>query len=396
MNLRSNSDQKELEKQSEENENVTTENGTIGEPVIIRKRKATSDNTLPSDDSPAAAEKDKELPAFESGGENGKYWTFTLDTGSHVHCGSKQEADEYERDFEAIITNKRSFKKKKDFLKYQSLVKKQDKENGLQAATPQKRKAEEEALTPEQVASIEKVKKRIDETKPKNAIFIKWKTTARSNCLLLVIRWRNANGKEEWTVKPQLIVDTLIEYLKDFEVGQPIINAALKLLKVAKRRDTFKGPNDTAGRTTKARKEGGKPTFWPDEVMWTRMEIPYQEFTSTADEKIWIEHHCEQMGKTLKTVLTDITFIKCFENAGHPNLIKTIMKPSNGLGFTDYVRDCIVKIQQVQNLNQDVILDDVRTLLNYLHDSDIGKPKYTSDLPNDDDTDESDSKPAAV
>jgi hypothetical protein len=188
------------------NQSKTQDNSTAN------KKGKTSAATSPSA-SPKVASKPA-LPVSKH-----KYWIFTIDNGNHQYFATKEAADKWLIDFECIVTERKSFTTKKSWEAHKRMLEKQ--KNGSAKTPPTGSNPDNQKMSPEEIASVEKVKRRLDLMQPKNRLEVYWKTSSYTTLVVVIFRFLTTLGKDFWTLKPNHLETCMKNYVVDFPVGTP-------------------------------------------------------------------------------------------------------------------------------------------------------------------------------
>jgi len=304
-----------------------------------------------------------------------KYFLFVLENGNHKYFDDANEADEFYADMGMIVTDKKSFATKKAFEESKKALKKH------KVGSPVAKKGgvgspiAGATLSPSEQASVEKIKLRMEQNKPTNRLELHWKTTPRSSAVVVVLRTKDISGKDMWCAKPKHLIETMPVYAQDFPDRNDVVQAALLNLKEVKMRDPSGGPEVAMANVLD--RNGKKITYY-DHVAFTSFPIPYKDLESTMGETAYIEDVCTQLGEALKKMQISPTYQMCLEAAVPTKFWNAMTKPSNGQSFVEFLKDCKIKVHQMQNINTHVVLEDAKTLTGVLWDHMLDDRKYSA------------------
>ena len=148
---------------------------------------------------------------------NHKYFVFKSDTNAGFHAfETVEDAVDFLADYEPIVTDRRSFKIKKEYQAYVKAMQNQvDKKKAV--TSPQPRTSIKPIdISPEQASAVANVVRKIEQFRPKNEVVVKWKTTGKSKACLLLVRFKDKLGKDAFTCKAKYMQELLPNFVPDF------------------------------------------------------------------------------------------------------------------------------------------------------------------------------------
>jgi hypothetical protein len=352
------------------NQSKTQDNSTAN------KKGKTSAATSPSA-SPKVASKPA-LPVSKH-----KYWIFTIDNGNHQYFATKEAADKWLIDFECIVTERKSFTTKKSWEAHKRMLEKQ--KNGSAKTPPTGSNPDNQKMSPEEIASVEKVKRRLDLMQPKNRLEVYWKTSSYTTLVVVIFRFLTTLGKDFWTLKPDHLETCMKNYVVDFPVDTPQVQYALLHLATARKRDNNAGPNDVSHTSKKL---NGVEKRYDDKVLYTTFLLP-DNIESRDEETAFIENMCRKIGENLKAIQATPTYQSSLQHLVSEKFWTMMTAPNSGPSFLQYIRDIQIKVQQLSNMNTHVVLDDVKDLTSQMLLHRTPTEKFQNETPNDNDDDNS-------
>ena len=296
---------------------------------------------------------------FQTGSDNNKYYAFE----------SKSDADDFLADFGAVVTKKDTFHLKAEFLAHKKQLDKIALKNTptTPKLTPTKKK---EQLSPEDAASVEKAVRRIIDLRPKNKIVLHWKTTKTSHACLVLVRFKDKQGKEAWNCKAKTILDIMPQYLHQFVdkhalFQDDMVKYAFNNFTTSVMRDLDKAPNEAAGRTVS---RNGTKSFFEDYILHTHIMLPVPELSDEKEEQASIVNFCNRLGEALKYVLPGAQFQSILQGCVSPSFWNILTNPKNGPSMVDYLDDCTINVERLGNLNTHIVLPAANELITFLLD----------------------------
>ena len=198
---------------------------------------------------------------------------------------------------------------------------------------------------------------------------------------MIIIRFLNVNGQDQWFVKPEKIDIALKHYVSEFPNDNNTVQEALAAISHARMRDLegdakaimtvkWKSKNNNTGAETIEK-------HFDQYVAYTLFEIPVTTITSEDEEASFIEDITRAFGATLKEIMASHTFLPCLQAAtGSDSMWNAMTNPRKGLGFQQYIEECKVMVEHCQNLNTHIVLQDSNFILNKLYEANIDSAKY--------------------
>ena len=348
-----------------------------------KKKKTTAKTKKPI----TPVKKEKKSPAARATKDTGKkaktkYFVFKMQCGKEESIESFAEAMDFMEDNQGIIAKKFEFTTKAAYENHKA--------NAAKASaltTPMKVEAPHDKNvtkpSPIEQEKINKIREMMENSRPCNRIELFWKTTKRSKLAVIIIRFLNMNGQDQWFVKPDQIDNALKHYVSEFPNDNNTVQEALAAISHARMRD----PEGDA-KSVMTVKWKAKNTSTGDEsiekhfdqyVAYTLFEIPVDTITTQEEEASFIEDITRAFGATLKEIMASHTFIPCLQTAtSSDSMWHAMTNPRKGLGFQQYIEECKIKVQPCQNLNTHIVLQDSNFILNKLYEANIDSSKYPS------------------
>ena len=334
-----------------------------------------------------------------------KYFIFTMQGGGDEFFDNAGAAIRFRSDNEDIIAKTYEFTARQAYIQQKALCAKR-------IVTPTKKKehttattakTEKPTLSPEEKAAVDRIAKRIDAKRPCNRIAIYYRTTGRSMKCVILVRFLNTYGQDQWFVKPDLLTIAITSYVAEFKQENGIMQEALENFDYSARRDP-NGDKDEAAVTEWKSSDGKKVIHYDLHVAHTSFTIPYEDISSSDEEKIYIEDIMKTFGETLRQVLLNYVFMNTFKAAVGPDIgiwRSIVGNPTDGkkkndsqpMNFERYIRDCKIKVEHCPNVNTHVVYREAQNLGNFLYENRLDREKYepppqTSSDDDDDDDDE--------
>ncbi len=318
-----------------------------------------------------------------------KYRIYIMDNSKYQAYDDIKQADEFYDDMQSIIVDKRSFSSKKKFNDYKKFIekKKSTGDGKVDATTPVASVNPNMTMSPQEMASVERCKKRRELMRPSNRIELVYKTTKRSKICVVVFRFRDVMGKDFWLCKPANLKDTLKAYVQDFPRDDSDIQHAMENIYLVKMRDPNGGPE--AG-VSKSIKRNDKTVTYEEYVGVTHIPIPVDKIESYEEEEAHIQDACRRIGENFKTILASDTFQAILQCAVSEKFWKQLTDPKSGPNFVQYMNESKVVVQQSLNLNSHVVLADVKAIMLSLVEESAPQNKYP-EMVDDNDNDEEES-----
>jgi hypothetical protein len=219
-------------------------------------------------------------------------------------------------------------------------------------------------------------------SRPCNRIELFWKTTKRSKLAVVVIRFLNTYGQDQWFVKPDQIDIALKHYVTEFPNKNETVQEALTEITHAKMRDPegdAKSVMLIKWRSKAANNADRIEKHYDQHVAYTLFTIPVESITSQEEEASFIQDIAQALGMALKKIMASHTFLPCLQSVTNSQPMWNAMTdPRKGLSFQQYIEDCKIKVKPCQNLNTHIVLQDCNYILNKLYQANIASAKYQS------------------
>jgi hypothetical protein len=328
-----------------------------------------------------------------------KYFHFTLDSGNNVFFENKKEADDFLADFQDIVKDKKSFKTKKDFMKYKKAVQqgaKAEAKAGLSSPKANiKANDDDRKVSPSELSGIQRVSLEVKSLIPGNRVICHIKVLRGSRLVVIIWRFTDVSGKIFWTLKPIYLVQTLRPYLSDdeFKVSDPLIQEALSSFMAKKMRDQDGGPDAVKGRSVD---RNGRQVFYEDTLPVNSFLLPDDVMELSMDLR-WefVEDKVGKMANALLHVLASTPYLLTLKNIVSDNFYLMMTAPKNGPTFQAFMRDCSVVLKRMDNsnnFNTHVVLDESKALTDLMYQHSImnvaeDPSENNSETDDDDDSD---------
>ena len=214
-----------------------------------------------------------------------KYFIFVMEMGGHECFENAAEAHRFEADNEDIIAKKFEFTTKQSFKQQKSVCAKlmtTPKKAAKKSATPTK--SETPTLSPEERGALDRIAKRLDLQKPCNRIHVYWRTTGRSIKCVLIVRFLNAQGQDQWFIKPKEFAIAIAAYVGEFKVETPLMQEALENFTYGRRRDPT-GDKDKVEATDWTSADGKYSRTYDLFTAYTTFTIPHETLSSVEEKR---------------------------------------------------------------------------------------------------------------
>jgi hypothetical protein len=321
---------------------------------------------------------------------NHKYFIFTLENGTFECFDNREDADEYFEEFGVVVSERKSFATKRAYNDYKKML---DKQKAAAFQTPKSKVVKlDEKMSPAEIASVEKVKRRLDNSKPKNRCDVYWKTSKRSKCVIILVRFKDTLGKDFWTLKPMHLCTCMRSYLPDFPVDNPEIQYALTNLDTLRMRDPNGGPNSVVCNVSK---KGGNERKFDEHVVFSHFILP-DNIESECEETAYIQDTCAKIGEALKSIQSAPAYQSVLQHFVSPRFWPMMTSPNSGPSFFEYVKDVKVNVIPLENMNTHAVLDDTKRLAELLLAHSTTSKKYPGDVMTITDRDDKDDSDGAV
>lgn len=310
------------------------------------------------------------------------YYVYTLSNGRHEYIDNFQEAMEFENDYEPVIENKTVLKNKPSFEAHKASTTK--KEKAQQTSTPTKtnkphKKDADHQLSHEEKTKIDKINSMIQQNVPSNRIEIEWRTNSRAQECIVIIRFLNMYGQDQYSLKPNQWTVAIISYISLFKQESPVIQQAIENLSYGRKRDIKGDPHKVAAVAWNSPDKKIRRTY-EQHVAHTHFQIPHATMQTQLEETIYLHDMCEEFGKTLQRIMQCPTFSPCLQTSvGSENLWKAMIgegEKKGGLNVFEYIADCKIKVSPCSNLNSHLVLEDAQDLTTLLFNSRLPTKKY--------------------
>ena len=268
------------------------------------------------------------------------------------------------------------FETKQQYNTYQKTAKKQKiVKTPSPAKTPDlQTPVGDKKLSPQEKASIERIKAKVQQNLPTERFELYYKTTTHSKIAIIIIRPKNYKGEEMWNVKAEHLVGTMPYYVDEFPHENPLIQFALKNLMKAVMRDlsapSTKGKENTSKTTNKEKKQ------FKQYVAYTHINLPTEDLESKDDEMNFLTNFCNDLGLALKQIQVQPAYLAVLENSVKPKFWEYMEKPKSGMSFIEFVEAAKVKVEEAGLFVDHVIQDDSRNMTNLLWSNRLNKRKY--------------------
>ena len=333
-----------------------------------------------------------------------KYFAYRMKDGTDEFIAGLQKSDDFSEEYGTMVARKFEFTTKTAFEQHKKTIKivTPTKGDSIDEDTHGKVRSSgaDEPMTSEEQTLVAAAVQMITDSAPCDRIEINHKTNGTATTCILVLRFLNSWGNDQWFMKPEHLCVTLRGYVAKFKQENKLVTEALQNLDYGKRRDTKKGPEAAEVQAWESR-DGARTNSYPLHVAHTYFTIPYEDLASEAEEREIIENVATSLGETMRDIFQSPTFLPCFKAAvKHDGMWAAMMgtsydpgspddqrKKKKALTFMQYVKHCKIRVKACQNLNTHLVLRDTQGLVSHLFNSRVKGGKYITHAADDEDSD---------
>lgn len=234
--------------------------------------------------------------------------------------------------------------------------------------------------SPEDEAKLRQVLERIEEQRSGDCLEVHYKTTSKAKIAIIVLRFKNAEKKDEWKIKPNHFAIAIRSCIDVFPHSNPVVNAALSTLDYGIMRDPSKGPHEAVVDEWKSPK--GKMWYFTNFVVHGYIDLPVKDLGSTEEENTYIQTNCKEIGKALLQIAQEEYFKPMYEHAiGKPGAWNAITDPTNAnKQYWMWAKSAAVRAFKCDNLNKHLVSNDATDLVGKLYESNQATVKYPAEL----------------
>jgi len=319
--------------------------------------------------------------------------SYILSNGGIETFRDKKDAKLFEKENELLIDDKRIFKSEDAFQAF--------KENH-DTTTPTKTSnndlsLEEMKVSPKEASKLKEALDRIETSRPSDSLTFYWRTSTRAQKVVILIRFLNAEGQDDWRMKAEALVSAIKNHAASFKIRNATVNNALMNMDIVTKRDPNGAPDQAAT------KEWKSPTT--QKISYFKFKLAYTWFTlpktppnkkkwSQGLEETFIKETCRDIGQAIINKLHANTFVVCFKSAINNDKIWSAITDQNNPGkhYMTFVKHAKVRVEEIENFNRLVVKEDAAKLVTIIYESGRGLPmKYeVEDIESDEDDDDDD------
>ena len=207
-------------------------------------------------------------------------------------------------------------------------------------------------------------------------------------------------------LKPKKVQLALSQYILTWEEGNAQAEEALKNLEKTYLRDISGGPNKKASKYWQS-PDKMREEHYDEFLMATNITIPFKLFHTVEEESDWINTACINIAQRFKEIMQEPVFAELLEAAVNSEVFwKRMTKETDDyqMNYENFIENCKVKAEKVDNFNSYIIQDEANRVMNLLFEARLPAEKYGDDDasatdPDADDSEEEDEdekKPEAV
>lgn len=300
-----------------------------------------------------------------------KFAAYLLNNGKVETIARLAEIEEFEEENSYIIVEKERFSSKIDMDAWVTSREKRATSPGSSVKNGQTTRK----MTPEERKRLNKALIEIEHKRPSNRVELFYKTSSKSNAVVVVPRFLDEEGKDMWCIKGEHVGVALNAYVGEFRQQFDIVDYALKHLKSGRMRDPSGDGNKvftkkwTSPTTNKSRD-------FEVYLSWTHFLLPDTIRTQEQEDQ-FIESTCREIGTTMIEIMKTEFFAKCLEGATNKeNMWRAISRP--GIGYLSFLQGAKVIVTKAENLNKHLVREDATTLVGLLYDHNRSAKKYLS------------------
>ena len=296
------------------------------------------------------------------------YAVYTLVSGDIESFEDLTSAMEFQADHEALIASSERFDTKAKMMAFIKTSKKaqaiKTEQDGDTPATQQI------AMSPEDKTKLNRIKDMMDAARPCDSWTFYYKTTPKSNIVIVIFVALNQWNENMWFVKRQL-QSVLVNYFKTNPTDNNFVNDILTNVQSVKMRDKEKGPNAQLEIIGKDKRK------YAQSYLWSWANLPETSFASMQDEDNLLDEQFHETMTYIRSAQRTPLFMAVVKQAYSENMFNAMINDTkNSSGFTTFFQNCRVSTAKISNLNTFVILDEVKTMQMFLWKNSGQNRKY--------------------
>lgn len=305
-------------------------------------------------------------PKLKSNPYKKYYVVYTLTSGDMESFEDIEASMEFQQEYESLISSSQYFDTKAKMNAFVTAGK-----DAAEKPDPDVEVISGEAMSPDDKNRFNRIRAMMEQAKPKDTLFIYWKTTPKSKIAVFVLVAKSQWKDRVWFVKKPF-GDVLVNYFKATPTDNTFANDFLTNIKTAKERDQEKGNNDTR---VEIRKTDGRS--FDQYLMWTWCNLPIDKFESEQDEVTYIEENVGATIAHIRSAQRTTLFMHVVQTAYTEAMFNAMQtaKP-NSTTFKDFVQKCRIQVEKCPNLNKFLILDESKTIQMFLWKNEVKTRKY--------------------
>lgn len=317
------------------------------------------------------------------------YFLYHMSNGSTEEMKGKKKAELFEEENPGIILQKYQFATLKEFNAF--------KKNPIHVTPTNPTRPNPDAngvVTMTKMTDADRVKledalARIDEDRPSDRIELHYKTSSTSLACVFIIRFKTAEGKEDWRVKGDAMAVALRCYAHAIHQNDDTLDYALQNIESGVIRDPS-GDQNKAFTNEWTSPETKRVMHFPYYAMSTHFLLPEELFEDSDEEEHHMKKTAIELGAKILEIMKTEAYADCLERAiNNPRIWSRIGNPAEpNKHYVTFIKSCKVKAVKCENFNKHVVLSDATKHVATLYSHKAGEgAKYPTEVPDEDDSD---------
>lgn len=312
----------------------------------------------------AAAEKNNPYALVGDVSGKGNFVVYTLLNGDVKAFVSPVEAREFAAEHQEVINSENTFstKSRMDAFLAASVF--------MRAGTT----VTAASMSPQDKTNFNTIRVALEQNRPHSEIKLYFKTTKRSEVVLVFFCATTAGGQPVWWFKRPM--DALLaKYFQTLPTTSEFANDLLTTLTTVEARDPEKGPNDVL---VSIRKKDNRA--FPQFVIYGWAKINVTGLSSSKHEAEWISDSLHTTWNLVQQESKKPVFVEAMKTAFTEAMYKAMTKESDyGPNFSQWMSNCRIVVSPLDNLNTLVVLDKSKDLQLFLCKNEWEHKKYPND-----------------
>lgn len=307
-------------------------------------------------------------------------YAFVLEVGKTAYYTNIREAKEFKKSYGDIIAKMIRFPTKKEYEDHRKMSELTSTPTTVKSNVRAGDEPKSADLTEAEQRVLQSIKRSIDTSRPSDKLEFHFKVTAMSSVAVIIVRFKNVDGKDDWRMKPKSLQEALTNYHGHLPCKDSIIQEFIASFFLCEQRDPDGGPSKVLTNSWKS-PTSGKSMSFSNLLLCGQLTVPHATLANANQEDQFIRNKLESAGQHLKNVMATRLFESCYEHSiNQPKVWAAIGDPDKPVNYyRNYVTAAKVAITRTCNLNRHVVKDETRTLMAILFDNRVPALKYPED-----------------